>query len=405
MNGRAVHRLAGTSLAAPPHGHRTLVVAGLAHALHDGYTSSIYVLLPIWQSQFALGYGALAVLRALYIGSLALLQVPSTRLARIITSRTVLALGTLTSAGGYALAGLSGGLAELCVALTVAGAGSSTQHPLASAAVSRSYGQAARGPLGTYNFTGDIGKAALPPLLSLLTTLSWRPALWIVAGLGAMVALLIQMLMPGDGRSAPEPERAAPAPHAGKNKGGFGLLLAIGMLDDAAGVTFLLFLPVLLRAKGASPPTLGAALALVFIGGACGKVAFGWLGVRLGLLATVVGTELGTAAAILTVLALPLTPSLVLLPFLGVMLNGTSSVLYGTVPELVASERIERAFALFYSCTLGSSALAPVLLGWFGDKAGPSWATAAGASAALCVIPLMVLLAPRLVPDSSMLGP
>ncbi len=406
MDGRAAHRLAGTSLATPSQGHRTLVVAGLAHALHDGYTSSIYVLLPIWQSQFALGYGALAVLRALYIGSLALLQVPSTRLARVITPRTVLALGTLISAGGYALAGFSGGLAGLCIALALAGSGGSTQHPLASAAVSRTYGRTARGPLGTYNFAGDIGKAALPPLLSLLlTALSWRPALWIVAGLGAVVALLIQLLMPGGGRSAPEPGQAASAPHAGRNKGGFGLLLAIGMLDDAAGVTFLLFLPVLLRAKGASPPTLGLALALIFIGGACGKAAFGWLGARLGLLATVVGTEFGTAAAILTVLALPLTPSLVLLPFLGVMLNGTSSVLYGTVPELVAAERIERAFALFYSGTLGSSALAPVLLGWFGDKAGPFWATAAGASAALCVIPLMVLLAPRLASDASAPGP
>ena len=81
-----------------PAARRSLAVAGLAHALHDGYTSSIYVLLPVWQSQFALGYGAMAVLRALYVGSLALLQVPSTRLARIVSPRTVLALGTLASA-------------------------------------------------------------------------------------------------------------------------------------------------------------------------------------------------------------------------------------------------------------------------------------------------------------------
>jgi hypothetical protein len=45
------------------------------------------------------------------------------------------------------------------------------------------------------------------------------------------------------------------------------------------------------------------------------------------------------------------------------MLNGTSSVLYGTVPEVVPAKRIERAFALFYTSILGSSALAPVLYG------------------------------------------
>ena len=398
MSDLTTHPSAAPLTATVTQARRTLALAGLAHALHDGYTSSIYVLLPVWQSQFALGYGAMAILRALYVGSLALLQVPSTRLARVLRPRTVLALGTLLSAGGYALAGFSGSLIGLCIALTLAGAGSSTQHPLASAAVSRAYGKGARGPLGTYNFAGDIGKASLPPLLALLlTALPWRSTLWIVAGLGAVVALLIQLLMPQIDQPAPKQATVAAE---GKGKGGFSLLLAIGMLDGAAGVTFLLFLPALLRAKGASLPTLGIALALIFVGGACGKAACGWLGMKLGLLATVVGTELGTAAAIFAVLALPLGPTLILLPILGIALNGTSSVLYGTVPELVAGDKVEHAFALFYSGTLGSSALVPVLLGTLGDWAGPSWATAVGASAALCVIPLMVLLAPRLAVDA-----
>ncbi len=171
---------------------RTLAMAGLAHALHDGFTDMIYVLLPVWQAQFALGYGALALVRALYVGALAALQVPSGHLARHLNARTVLALGTLLSAGGYALAGFSGGLAGLCASLVLAGAGGSTQHPLASAAVSRAYGGTARGPLGTYNFAGDLGKATLPPAVALLlTVMGWRPALWVMAGLGAVVALLI----------------------------------------------------------------------------------------------------------------------------------------------------------------------------------------------------------------------
>jgi FSR family fosmidomycin resistance protein-like MFS transporter len=354
---------------------RTLALAGLAHALHDGLTDMIYVLLPVWQSQFALSYSALALLRALYVGSLAALGVPSGHLARYLDIRTVLVLGTLLSAGGYGLAGFSGGLVGLCISLALAGAGGSTQHPLASAAVSRAYGQAARGPLGTYNFAGDIGKAALPPAVSLLmTVMQWRSALWVVAGLGVVVALLIGCLMPA---TRPQTVRNGPAASAASaaGKGGFGLLLAIGVLDSAARMGFLLFLPFLLRAKGAPLTTVGLALSLIFIGGACGKAACGWLGARIGLLATVIMTEAGTTALILAVLALPLVPSMVLLPLLGVMLNGTSSVLYGTVPELVTNQKVERAFALFYSGTLGSSALAPVLYGRLGDAAGPAWAT------------------------------
>jgi len=78
----------------------------------------------------------------------------------------------------------------------------------------------------------------------------------------------------------------------------------------------------------------GSALATVFLGRAAGKFVCGWLGARVGVLLTVLPTEGGTAACIVGVLVLPLVPLFVLLPLLGVMLNGISSVLYGTVPDL-----------------------------------------------------------------------
>jgi predicted MFS family arabinose efflux permease len=184
-------------MATKPYARRTLVLASLNHALHDGFTDMIYVLLPAWQTEFALDYIGLAILRALYVGVLAALQLPSAHLARHVNGRTVLVSGTLLSAAGYALAGLSGGLVGLCASLALAGAGGSTQHPLASAAVSRAYGERARGPLGTYNFAGDLGKATLPPLLSvMLTVMHWRSALGVAAGLGILVAVLIRWLMP-----------------------------------------------------------------------------------------------------------------------------------------------------------------------------------------------------------------
>ncbi len=388
--------------AAPPAGspprnrRRTLAVAGLAHALHDGYADLIYVLLPIWQAEFGLSYGALAILRGLYTGTMAALQVPAGRLAERLGGRGVLAMGTALAAAGYALAGLSGGLAGLCAALALSGAGSSTQHPLASAAVSRAYGAAARGPLGTYNFAGDLGKAALPALTSLLLAqMSWRPALRLLAALGLIVAGAVRLLMPAFPRSAdePTPERAR---GGAAGRGGFALLFAIGVLDSGVRMGFLTFLPFLLRGKGADLPLVGLALSLVFLGGAAGKFACGWLGARLGLLTTVLLTEAGTAAAILAFIVLPLAPALALLPLLGVMLNGTSSVLYGTVPELAPPGRADRAFALFYTGTIGSGAVSPVLYGVVGDMAGPGWGTASAALAALLTCPLAVLLAPKL---------
>jgi FSR family fosmidomycin resistance protein-like MFS transporter len=114
-----------------PHPRRTLIVAGFAHALHDGYTDLIYVLLPVWQAEFALGYGVLAFVRGLYTGAMAGLQIPVGRLAERLGGRIVLALGTALAALGYALAGFSGGLLGLCVALSQAqGPARSTRSPL-----------------------------------------------------------------------------------------------------------------------------------------------------------------------------------------------------------------------------------------------------------------------------------
>jgi MFS family permease len=285
-------------------------------------------------------------------------------------------------------------LLGLCAALALSGAGSSTQHPIASAAVSRAYGAAARGPLGTYNFTGDVGKAAVPAATSLLLTfMPWRHALWLLAGLGFVTAAVVALFLPIAGRS-PVGQDAGAKP--GKGRGGFPLLLAIGMLDTSVRMGLLTFLPFLLKAKGASLPTVGLALALVFIGGAAGKFTCGWLGGRIGVLWTVLLTEGGTAAAVLAVISLPLTPALILLPLLGVMLNGTSSVLYGTVPELASPERTEHGFALFYTGVIGAGAIAPVLFGVVGDALGPDWATAATAMTALTTFPLAIALAPRL---------
>jgi len=383
-----------------PAARRTLVVAGLAHALHDGYTDVIYVLLPVWQVELGLGYGRLATLRGLYAGAMALLQMPAGKLASRFGGRAVLACGTAVAALGYALAGAAGGLLGLSAALALAGAGGSTQHPIGSSSVSRAYGLAARGPLGLYNFSGDIGKAAVPAAISVvLVATSWRFAVWSLAGLGlaiaAAIAALMPVLPPEDLRTV-SPSRTEVE---GKEKpaGGFGLLLAIGMLDTAARMGLLTFLPFLLLGKGASLSTVGLGLALVFIGGAAGKAACGWLGARFGLLRTVLLTEGGTAALILAVLALPLLPALAVLPLLGTMLNGTSSVLYGTVPELRAGTRAESsAFALFYTGVIGSGAIAPVGFGVLGDAAGSGWATVATAATALATIPLAILLAPRL---------
>lgn len=394
--------LASAEPAAPGRRRRTLGAACGAHALHDGFTDLIYVLLPIWQAQFGLGYAQVGALRALYAGTTAAFQVPAGMLAERTDPRRVLAAGTALAALGYLLAGASTGFALLAAALVAGGLGSSVQHPVASSLVAHAFeGQRSRTALGTYNFAGDLGKMALPALTALLVAwLTWRPAVTVLglAGLAAAVAVLL--VAP---RAAPAPVAApaggaGPAPAAAP-RGGFTLLLAIGVIDSATRMGFLTFLPFLLQAKGATLPAIGVALTLVFAGGAAGKLACGYLGERFGVLRTVWLTEALTALGIVSLLALPLAGSLAVLPVLGLALNGTSSALYGTVPELVSRERRARAFGVFYTATIGAGALAPVFYGLFSDALGVPATMQLIAGVVLATLPLAWLLRGALAPS------
>ncbi len=166
----------------------------------------------------------------------------------------------------------------------------------------------------------------------------------------------------------PTPVDVRAAPKSSAYALGFKSLFCTAVIDSATRMGFLTFLPFVLRAKEANTATIGLALSLLFVGGAVGKLFCGYLGRRIGMVKTVWLTETATAIIILAVLVLPLPLALATLPLLGVALNGTSSVLYGGVPELVSAARRERAFALFYTGTIGAGAIAPLVFGWLGDQ-------------------------------------
>jgi len=148
--------------------------------------------------------------------------------------------------------------------------------------------------------------------------------------------------------------------------------------------------------KGADLPMIGIALTMIFAGGAAGKLACGWLGVRLGVVRATFVTEGLTAAGILLLLPLPLVAGLAVLPLIGMALNGTSSVLYGTVPELVTPERRQRAFSIFYTGGVGAGALAPILYGFISDFADVPTMMLLVAAVVLVTLPLAWRLGPHL---------
>ena len=373
---------------------RNLVGASLAHVMHDGYTDQLYALLPVWQTDFGLSYAGLALVRSLYYGTMGGLQVPGNKLIGRLGPRAALALSTFVAAMGFLVMALPWGFEGLCAGLIIAGIGSSVQHPRASLLVSNTFGKASRGPLGIYNFAGDLGKAAFPAAVALLLPIiSWRPVVGVMGGVGLAAAAALLALVPQQPFMVRVEHELATTERAGK---GFGLLMTVGALDTATRMGYLLFLPFLLQSRGGSVATVGLGLALLFLGGALGKAACGWLGQHLGVVPSVIITEAATALIITATLILPLAPMLALLPILGIVLNGTSSVLYGTVPELAPKGDVGRAFALFYTGVIGAGGLAPIAYGALADHYNRTVGTLAAALTATAIIPLVLALTPVL---------
>ena len=377
-----------------------------AHVLHDGYSDLIYVLLPIWQAAFGLSYGQVGFLKTAYSGTMAVMQVPSGLAAERVGERAMLVAGTVVAASALIFAGFTTTFIALALCLILGGLGASVQHPLGSSLTSRAFdGGGLRAALSTYNFSGDVGKVLLPAATAgLVAAADWTTATTIVGIAGLFVAAAVFAAIPaGLGRAhAPKaaPEQAGDAKASGsglRDDSGFAALSAVGIVDSATRTGFLTLLPFLLTARGAGVAEIGVALSLVFAGGAAGKFVCGLIAVRVGILRSVIVTECATAVLILALLVPIAKPALlVLLPLIGVALNGTSSVLYGTVAELVTPERRARAFSLFYTFTIGAGALAPMAYGFLGDAIGLEKAIVIVACMVLLVLPLTLWLRPAI---------
>jgi FSR family fosmidomycin resistance protein-like MFS transporter len=388
-----------------PVARAVLATAALTHVLHDGFSDALYVLLPLWATEFSLTLTGVGVLKAVYTAGMALSQIPAGLLAERWGERRLLVVGTAVTALGYlAVAVSANGMLPLVAFLLVAGLGSGVQHPLASSLVSRAYETGPRrAALGTYNFAGDLGKIAVPAAVALTASVAgWHVATAGYALLGLGGALLIALVLARLGAGTVDVAMKEVGIGAGgwgiRDARGFQVLSAIGMIDTATRTALLTFLPFLLLSKGLTVVGLGLALAVLFAGGAAGKFVCGLVAERVGIVRTVILTELATACGIVFVALGPLTVALgVLLP-LGLALNGTSSALYATVADLVAPERRARAYGLYYTLVVGASAVAPLAYGALGDAVGILATLLVTSAVVLLTVPLCLVLRGALAP-------
>ena len=354
-----------------PQARRTLLFGSTMHVWSDLFFALYVPLLPFIADDLDLSYKQVGLLRSVFGGASAVLQVPAGFLAEVTGEFWLLVLGNMWVAAGVVAMGASPVFAVLLGVSFVGGLGGGTQHPLASSMVSRAYEEKGRSTaVGTVNFAGDLGKMAAPAFAGLIAVhYGWRTALWAIgaAGLVFMLLAVLARRSVDIGRPARQVSPTHEGPADDTRMGGFVALSWIGFLDSATRGSALVFLPFVMEAKGMSLGQVSGLLVLLFAGGAAGKVLCGWLDDRYGSVRLIWGTKGLTAALLVASLAGPTWAMAPLMLVLGVGLNGTSSVLYSTVARFVPAHRRARLYGVYYTTNEGGTVVAPLVYGFIAD--------------------------------------
>jgi MFS family permease len=383
----------------------TLATCCAAHTLHDGLSDVSYVLLPILAQAFNLSLAQVGLIRSAWRAATAIFQTPVGLIAERLGARNLLAFGTACAGLAFIALGQSAGFAAILISLFCAGFGSAFQHPLCSTLISHAYpGNGRRAALGTYNFFGDVGKFAFGGAVSLLFVagVPWQVPITFFGSLALVCALAVLLLLQASaGRSrkpAAIPSGGEPAPSGWgiRNRRGFAALCLIEIIDSSTRTGFLTFIAFLMLAKNLPAGWAALSVPLILIGGMAGKLACGLLAERFGIVRTVALTEIATGIGILLTVVLPDIAAYLLLPLIGVAVNGTSSVLYATIGDLVDPERLPRVFGLFYTINSVCGLIVPLAFGVLGDALGVTTSITLIGVLAFLTLPLCLMLRPAL---------
>jgi MFS family permease len=150
----------------------------------------------------------------------------------------------------------------------------------------------------------------------------------------------------------------------------FSWLCVTVFLDTLAQSVFLTFIAFLLLDKGAGDALSSLGVVLALSGGMVGKLVSGYLAVRYGDRNAFRILQLVTISGLILLAILPALPILILLPLIGVAVQGSTTVTYGALSDFIRRDRQSRGFAIIYTLSSLSAVVGPVTFGGLADLYG-----------------------------------
>lgn len=376
-----------------PEGFQTqhVLSVGLAHTLHDMYTSFLPPLLPALMARLSLS-NTQAGLLAFISSSPSLLQPVIGHLADRTSLRYFVVVTPAVAATTMSLLGVAPRYAVTALLVAVAGLSSATFHAAAPALAGRlSGGRLGRG-LGLWTVGGYLGFAIGPVLVATavnVATLRGTP--WLMIG-GWIGSAILYLRLRGVTVKATAPDANASWRRGIKDMRPIlipvvGIVLARAMAFAAT----LTFLPTLLTAQGLDLWLAGISVSLVHVSSAGGALLAGSASDNLGRRAIASLSILTSPILLLALVLLPGWPQIPVLIALGLTMPATHVILMALVQESCPDNRA-LATGVLLSLTFVSESVGAVVLGSLADLFGLPPAFAVSAIVLLASLPLVLLL-------------
>lgn len=388
------------------HRKPVLSISCLSHAVQDGLSATIFVLLPVLAQTFGLSYAQVGLLKGLNNASQAVFEFGSGWFSEWVGEARLIAFGLALTGAGFACLSAAPGALLITACLLLIGAGTALHHAPSSSLIANGYPHEKRSSaLGVYNASGDVGKLVFTGCFSLGVGagLAWHQVS-LLYGVAAVLAAIVVAVVSRSLLRGARPETDEGGDRKGSQTAtGWGILdwrsfvalVTVTSIDTLVQTGLFVFLAFLMLAKGLSLSVATGATVILLAGGVFGKAGCGYLADRMGTHRAFILIQILTALGIVAVIIAPNWLAMTLLFPLGAVAQGSTSITYGFAAGLIHPARMARGYALLYSTGTFAAAVGPLAFGWIADRMGIEITLFSMAVIVLVSIPPMLLLPAR----------
>lgn len=347
-----------------------LGVLSLAHAVNDSYSQYLQILLPLLAASIGFDLGRAGIIVTIYTFTSAIIQPVLGHIADRYGTRLISVAGLCATAVGASLMGLAPNLAVLGLLAALAGLGTATYHPQASAMIPAISGHRKAALMSIYLAAGNIGVAVGPEIVSAVArrNLHATPVL-MLPGLAMAVVLVL---------AAPRnwnPTLAAgikPPPLLSvlrRYRGVLLLLLSVILLRSTTQQAFITFLPFLYKQRGHGSGYAANILTTFGLVGAFGSLLGGFAAERLGQKRVIIGSLVLSGPALFALAFASGAVAYIFAALGGALLLSSWNVL-AVKGQLMLARNLGMASGLMLGFSIGAGGIMTIPLGAIADRTG-----------------------------------